>query len=91
MTHYFCQLLGVSRSGYYNYLKSSDKRLARNKADEQAAALNKKAFNRKGFKKGSRRSVYGYQFTASLPFLVRHECLVRSTIDKRRESNPLFD
>ncbi|WP_036746397.1 IS3 family transposase [Paenibacillus sp. UNC451MF] len=54
MTRYFCQLLGVSRSGYYNYLKSSDKRLARIKADEQAGALIKKAFNRRGFKKGSR-------------------------------------
>lgn len=54
MTRYFCQLLGVSRSGYYNYLKSSDKRLARIKADEQAGALIKKAFHRRGFKKGSR-------------------------------------
>lgn len=54
MTRYFCHLLGVSRSGYYNYLKSSDKRLARIKADEQAGALIKKAFNRRGFKKGSR-------------------------------------
>jgi len=54
MTRYFCQLLGVSRSGYYNYLQSSDKRLARIKADEQAGALIKKAFHRRGFKKGSR-------------------------------------
>ncbi|WNR43686.1 IS3 family transposase [Paenibacillus roseipurpureus] len=54
MTRYFCQLLNVSRSGFYNYLNSADKRQKRALADEQAGALIKKAFNRKGYKKGSR-------------------------------------
>ncbi|MNI98453.1 hypothetical protein D3C73_1572980 [compost metagenome] len=54
MTRYFCQLLNVSRSGFYNYLSSADKRQERALADEQAGALIKKAFNRKGYKKGSR-------------------------------------
>lgn len=54
MTRYLCQLLDVSRSGYYNYLNSADKRQERALADEQAGALIKKAFNRRGFKKGSR-------------------------------------
>lgn len=54
MTRYFCQLLGVSHSGYYEHLKSSGKRLARIQADERAGALIKKAFYRKGFLKGSR-------------------------------------
>ena len=54
MARYFCQMLGVSRSGYYNYLHTADKRLARAQADEKAGALIKKAFNRRGFKKGSR-------------------------------------
>ncbi|UUZ90140.1 IS3 family transposase [Paenibacillus sp. P25] len=54
MTRYFCDLLGVSRSGYYNYLRSADKRLARKQADEKAGDLIKKAFHKRGFKKGSR-------------------------------------
>jgi putative transposase len=54
MTGYLCELLDVSRSGYYNYLLSADKRVERALQDEQAGALVKKAFNRRGFKKGSR-------------------------------------
>lgn len=54
MTRYLCQLLGVSRSGYYSYLNSADKRQDRKLADEKAGALIKKAFNRRGYKKGSR-------------------------------------
>jgi putative transposase len=54
MTRYLCQLLGVSHSGYYNYLNTADRRLARERADEKAGALIQKAFNRRGFKKGSR-------------------------------------
>lgn len=54
MTRYLCQMLGVSRSGYYNYQKASDTRLKRTLADEQAGILIKKAFERRGYKKGSR-------------------------------------
>lgn len=54
MTRYLCQLLDVSRSGFYNYLHSADKRQERTLADEQAGALIKKAFHRRGYKKGSR-------------------------------------
>ncbi|WP_255314504.1 HTH domain-containing protein [Bacillus sp. FJAT-26390] len=54
MTSYLCQLLDVSRSGYYNYLQSADKRLDRALTDEQAGALIKKAFHRRGYKKVSR-------------------------------------
>jgi len=34
MTRYLCQLLDLSRSGYYNYLSSADKRQERMLADE---------------------------------------------------------
>lgn len=54
MTRYFCQLLNVSRSGYYSYLSSSGHRQKRVQADEQAGMLIKKAFHRRGYKKGSR-------------------------------------
>lgn len=54
MIRHLCQLLNVSRSGYYNYLNSVDKRQRRVLEDEKAGALIKKAFNRRGYKKGSR-------------------------------------
>lgn len=54
MTRYLCHLLDVSRSGYYNYLHSAEKRQERARADEQAGALIKKAFHHRGYKKGSR-------------------------------------
>jgi putative transposase len=54
MTRYLCELLNVSRSGYYSYLEASDARLKRLSADAKAGELIKKAFHRRGFKKGSR-------------------------------------
>jgi putative transposase len=54
MTRYFCELLDVSRSGYYHYLKAADSRLKRAVQDEEAGKLIQKAFHRRGFKKGSR-------------------------------------
>ncbi|WP_075979991.1 IS3 family transposase [Bacillus massilinigeriensis] len=54
MTKYFCDLLGVSRSGYYSYLKAFDIREAREKMDLEAKEIILKAFNRRGYKKGSR-------------------------------------
>lgn len=54
MTRYFCDLLGVSRSGYYSYLKASEIRETREKSDLKAKEIILKAFNRRGYKKGSR-------------------------------------
>jgi putative transposase len=54
MTGYFCELLGVSRSGYYSFLKASDTRLERDQKDLEAKEIILKAFNRRGYKKGSR-------------------------------------
>lgn len=54
LTGYFCILLKVSRSGYYNYLNSDDKRLSRETKDLEAKKNILKAFNRRGYKKGSR-------------------------------------
>lgn len=51
---YFCSLLEVSRSGYYNYINSSSARLAHEKSDLETKGLILKAFNYKGYKKGSR-------------------------------------
>jgi putative transposase len=54
MTRYLCELLNVSRSGYYSYLQAADTRLERSRLDAEAGEWIKKAFHRKGFKKGSR-------------------------------------
>ncbi|MBY9079160.1 HTH domain-containing protein, partial [Paenibacillus sp. CGMCC 1.18879] len=54
MTHYLCELLNVSRSGYYSYLKAADSRIKRARLDAEVGELVKKAFCRRGFKKGAR-------------------------------------
>ncbi len=54
MTKYFCELLGVSRSGYYSYQKAAESRLEREQKDLEAKEIILKAFNRRGYKKGSR-------------------------------------
>jgi putative transposase len=53
-TRYLCDLLHVSRSGYYNYIQAVETRKERSLSDVKAGKLIKKAFHRKGFKKGSR-------------------------------------
>lgn len=54
MVTYFCTLLNVSRSGYYNYLTKLEARAAREQKDLAARDFILKAFNRRGYKKGSR-------------------------------------
>lgn len=54
MTRYLCELLHVSRSGYYSYIQAVDSRLGRTQSDASAGMLIKKAFHRRGYKKGSR-------------------------------------
>jgi putative transposase len=54
MTKYFCDLLEVSRSGYYSYLKASSVREAKEQLDLEAKEIILKAFKRRGYKKGSR-------------------------------------
>lgn len=51
---YFCELLTVSRSGYYNYIGSETARISREKLDLESKVIVLKAFNRRGYKKGSR-------------------------------------
>ena len=54
ITRYLCNLLHVSRSGYYSYIQATEARKKRSLSDVRAGELIKKAFYRKGFKKGSR-------------------------------------
>ncbi|SFB20528.1 Transposase InsO and inactivated derivatives [Bacillus sp. UNCCL13] len=54
MTKYFCDLLKVSRSGYYSYLNASTSRESRERLDLELKNLILLAFNHRGYKKGSR-------------------------------------
>ncbi|WP_035445780.1 IS3 family transposase [Bacillus sp. UNC41MFS5] len=63
MTKYFCELLEVSRSGYYSYLKAADRRRERELEDLKMKEIILKAFNRRGYKKGSR----------SIKMILKHE------------------
>lgn len=54
MAQHLCGVAGVSRSGYYNYIKNEDKRLQREKQDMELRDIILKAFNHRGYKKGSR-------------------------------------
>lgn len=51
---YLCELSGVSRSGYYNYLASKNIRMEREERDLENRDLLLKVFSRRGYKKGSR-------------------------------------
>lgn len=52
-----CQIAGVSRSGYYNWVKSEATRLAKEEADKKDFELILEAYNFRGYKKGV-RSIY---------------------------------
>ncbi|HEY5534925.1 MAG TPA: HTH domain-containing protein [Ignavibacteria bacterium] len=54
MVRHLCEVALVSRSGYYNYLNSTDKRNHREKKDLKLKELILKAINHRGYKKGSR-------------------------------------
>lgn len=54
MVTYLCNCIGVSKSGYYNYLNSYNKRKNKDKNDEKVRDIILIAFNKRGFKKGAR-------------------------------------
>jgi len=54
MIRHLCDVIGVSRSGYYNYLKSESTRNIREQRDLKLREVVLKAFEHRGYKKGSR-------------------------------------
>lgn len=54
MTAAFCKILGVSRSGYYRYLSTETTRNQREESDLKVKSIILKAFNKRGYKRGSR-------------------------------------
>ena len=57
MVSYFCTLLQVSRSGYYNYINNYHNRKSQENKDLQAKDFILRAMNHHGYQKGS-RSIY---------------------------------
>jgi len=55
MVTYLCKCIGVSKSGYYNYLSNEKKRNGQNDKDEMDFNLILKAYKFKNRKKGSRQ------------------------------------
>ncbi|AJQ26241.1 HTH-like domain containing protein [Pelosinus fermentans JBW45] len=54
LTSYLCEIACVSRSGYYHYINAESTRVGREKSDLEVREVILKAFNRRGYKKGSR-------------------------------------
>lgn len=54
VTASFCKILKVSRSGYYRYISTENIRKQREKSDIEVKNIILKAFNKHGYKKGSR-------------------------------------
>ena len=54
MVKYLCQIADVSTSGYYKFLKSTEFRKHRESNDLKTKQIILKAFNHRGYKKGSR-------------------------------------
>lgn len=55
MVSYLCECIGVSKSGYYNYLKNKYKRIERDNKDQKDFELILKAYKFKKRKKGARQ------------------------------------
>ena len=55
MTTYLCSCIGVSKSGYYNYLNNKNKRIERDKKDQEDFKWILKAYKFKKRKKGARQ------------------------------------
>ena len=57
LVSYLCEIMGVSRSSYYNYFteKSAQKRIAHGLADEEVKEIILKAYHFRGRKKGARQ------------------------------------
>lgn len=49
-----CDIAGVSRSGYYRWIKAEDVRLEKENNDRESFELILKAYNQRGYSKGSR-------------------------------------
>lgn len=69
-----CQIAGVSRAGYYKWIKAEDKRRARDEADRRDFELIMEAFRYRGYAKGAR----------GIHMRLLHDCSVIMNVKKIR-------
>lgn len=75
MIRHLCDVIGVSKSGYYNYLKSESTRNIREQRDLELRRIVLKAFEHRGYKKGSRsiKMVLKQEFN----LIINRKCIQR--------------
>lgn len=75
MISHLCQVAEVSKSGYYNYLKSCNTRKCKEDKDLELKNIIFKAFNHRGYKKGSRsiKMVLEHEFNR----VISRKCIQR--------------
>lgn len=75
MVSHLCKVADVSKSGYYNYLKSYNTRKIKEYKDLELKNIILKAFNHRGYKKGSRsiKMVLDHEFNR----VVNRKCIQR--------------
>ncbi len=75
MVSHLCKVALVSRSGYYNYLKSADERNYKEKRDLELKDIVLKAFKHRGYQKGSRsiKMVIDHEFN----LIINRKCIQR--------------
>ena len=93
MVSYLCELMGVSRSGYYNYFneQSTQNRANQDAADEVVKAIILKAYHFRGRKKGARQikmtlqNQYGITYNLKRIRRIMKKCEIICPI---RKANP---
>lgn len=75
MIQHLCKTAGVSRSGYYNFLNTVDKRIQREEQDVKLRDIILKAYDHRGYKKGSRsiKMVLEHEFN----LIINRKCIQR--------------
>lgn len=91
MISHLCDAVNVSRSGYYSYLKSKKKRDEQELKDISLREVILKAFNHRGYKKGSRSIKMVLENEFSL--IINRKCIQRimrkfSIVCPHRKANP---
>lgn len=91
MVSHLCEIAAVSKSGYYNYLKSYGIRKNKEERDLQLKEIILKAFDHRGYKKGSRsiKMVLEHEFN----LIISRKCIQRimrkyNIICPIRKANP---
>lgn len=75
MVSHLCKIAEVSKSGYYNYIKSYDIRKRKEEKDLKLKEVILKAFNHRGYKRGSRsiKMVLEHEFD----LIINRKCIQR--------------